>query len=159
MNQARQPEFSQNINQIAEVWARSSMEMGGLANRIGATYLHILEPNQWLGHKPLSTRERDILAAASEPMTDIVPPMYRALFRQSENLRTQINFLDATEVFEGHEETLYLDHCCHFNLRGYNLLIENVLGPWLQTFDPARGVRAWATQDASPIQRPATKLK
>lgn len=58
MNEAQQREFSQNINHIAEVWARSSVEMAAIADRIGATYLHILEPNQWVGRKPLSADER-----------------------------------------------------------------------------------------------------
>jgi hypothetical protein len=146
MNEARQREFLQNIDHIAEVWARSSLEMAAIADRIGATYLHILEPNQWIGRKPLSADEKSLMARATDPLQEIVPPAYSALFNRSEKLKTQINFLDATGAFEGHEETIYKDDCCHFYLLGYNLLVENVLGPWLQTFKPVRARSPLETQ-------------
>lgn len=47
------------------------------------------------------------MARARDPLQEIVPPMYRALFNASEKLKTQVNFLDATGAFEGHEETIY----------------------------------------------------
>jgi hypothetical protein len=146
MQQAKQPEFSQNVDRIADVWARSSLEMAGIADRIGATYVHLLEPNQWLEQKPLSSEEKKLLAKASEPMAEIVPPMYRAMHRVSEELRKQVNFLDGTEAFEGHQETIYVDGCCHFGLTGYRLLVDNVLGPWLQTFIPTGADKDKKTQ-------------
>jgi hypothetical protein len=81
------------------------------------------------------------MAAATEPMMQIVPPMYAALFAASKQLAGHVDLLDATGVFEGHDETPYIDHCCHFNRRGYDLLLDNVLGPELRRINvPLRAV-------------------
>jgi hypothetical protein len=132
LNEAHSSDFASHVDRIADVWARSSLAMASIARQIGAAYIHILEPNQYLGRKPLSPVERQRLAAATEPMTEIVPPMYAALFAASKRLAGHVHFLDATGAFEGHDETLYIDHCCHFNRRGYDLLVDKLLGPELQ---------------------------
>ena len=54
LNAAGSPDFAKHVDRIADVWARSSLAMAGVARQIGAGYLHILEPNQYLGRKPIS---------------------------------------------------------------------------------------------------------
>jgi hypothetical protein len=96
----------------------------------------------------ISAEEQGLLAQTNEPMSDIVPPMYDALLKASERLSKEVIFLDGTRAFQGHQETIYKDACCHFNLRGYDLLVEDVLGPWLKTFKPAGSGKA--TENGSP---------
>jgi hypothetical protein len=129
---AGSPDFARHVDRIADTWARSSLAMAAVAQELGSAYLHVLEPNQYLGRKPIAAAEQRIFAAASEPMTQIVPPMYAALRRASRQLEGRVALLDATGAFEGHAEPLYIDHCCHFNRHGYDLLIANVLGPALR---------------------------
>jgi hypothetical protein len=37
-----------------------------------------------------------------------------------------VSFVDASGVFEGVQEQIYVDDCCHCNRRGSNLLAERI---------------------------------
>ena len=52
---------------------------------------------------------------------------YPRLLAAGEELVAEgVRFFDATRVFEGIEDTLYVDDCCHFNERGNDLLAEAI---------------------------------
>jgi hypothetical protein len=133
LNDSAAPEYSQEIDRLVEVWVRSSLEMAAITRLIGATCLQVLEPNPWFGGKPLSDLERERMAARTAPMEEIAPTTYRALQSASHRLvENGVEFVDATGVFDHHNETVYLDWCCHFNLQGYRILVGELLGPRLQ---------------------------
>jgi len=111
---------------VAGVWARSSRALAALAREHGVRYVHVLQPNPHVPNsKPLSPEERELVGDATmlyrEDARDF-HPLLRAT--GAELARHGIEFLDATEVFAGHEETLYVDSCCHFGARGNEILAE-----------------------------------
>ena len=110
--------------QLASLWERSSLAMHHLCEAKGIAYYHFLQPNQYVrGSKPMSARERAAALADHSPYRTAVEKGYPYLERAGEALRAAgVRFFDMTGAFEGVEETLYTDKCCHFNERGAELL-------------------------------------
>ena len=122
------------------VWYRSSVLLAGLSHDAGAEYYHFHQPNQYVpDSKPLTDRE---LAVAYDPevvAVDIYRDNYPLLLRLGDELRQQgINYYDLTQIFADNRETLYRDNCCHFNARGRELLVANMV----QRLEPALRNRA-----------------
>jgi hypothetical protein len=133
LNESPSSDYAREIDRITDIWVRSSLEMKALAEITNAAYIQILEPNQWFGNKPLSDIERTRFASPTAPMGEIVPPMYKALLLASRRLiEDGVDFVDATAAFNDHSETIYYDWCCHFNVQGYRVLIDELIGPKLQ---------------------------
>lgn len=104
----------------AGVWRSSSLQLDALAKRLGFTYLHFLQPNQYFkGSKPLTARERK--HAVTLPGAEVeVTEWYRMLRKVGAQLRKQgVTFLDLSMLFKDVKETLYIDNCCHVNRLGY----------------------------------------
>jgi hypothetical protein len=113
---------------IADLWVGSSLAMATLARERRIPYVHVLQPNQYVGDtKPLSDEER---ATAWQPdgrwarAAAAGYPFLRA--RSAELLAAGVEFHDLTQLFAGHTETLYVDPCCHYNLRGNQLLVQAI---------------------------------
>ena len=112
---------------VADVWERSSLLMQRLAQESRAHYLHVLQPNFHATEgKPLSPEERASTRKAT-PEQMLVPRGYQELRRRGERLRASgVAFHDLTDVFQAERATLYVDACCHFNLRGNRILAERI---------------------------------
>jgi hypothetical protein len=113
---------------IADLWVGSSLAMATLARERRIPYVHVLQPNQYVGDtKPLSDEER---ATAWQPdgrwarAAAAGYPFLRA--RSAELIAAGVEFHDLTTLFAGHTETLYVDPCCHYNLRGNQLLVQAI---------------------------------
>lgn len=109
---------------ILGIWLRSSLMMKTLAEAAGAEYFHVLQPNQYLaGSKELSSEE---LATAWDPerqWSRSAAHGYPLLRDGGQELeRRGVRFVDLTQVFVDHPETIYRDSCCHYNRRGYEIL-------------------------------------
>jgi hypothetical protein len=123
--------YEQRLPSIVNAWTIGSLTMDAIAKRAGALYLHILQPNQYFGSRPFVEAEREPLSKELTPMpVEIIRKTYRELIAASARLREQgVDFVDATQVFVGHDETIYYDSCCHFNLHGYSIFVETLLAP------------------------------
>lgn len=115
------------VDLVADVWERSSLLMQRLAQESRAHYLHVLQPNFHAAEgKPLSPEERASMRRAT-PEQMLVPRGYPELRRRGERLRASgVAFHDLTDVFQAERTTLYVDACCHFNLRGNRILAERI---------------------------------
>jgi len=127
---------------MVAVWRASSLQLDGLCRSHGAEYYHVLQPNQYVANsKPLSPTE---LADAYRPELEYsrgAAAGYPLLIEAGARLRADgVRFLDATGVFEGLDETLYVDTCCHFNRRGNEVLAEAV-ARFISVADGARSPR------------------
>ena len=113
---------------IARIGEESSVLMRDVARRMGAGYVHVLQPNQYLAHsKQLSDEEREH-AISNPEVGRRVEAGYQALRPRIEAFeRVGLSFVDMTQVFGDHPETLYRDSCCHLNLRGNELLAEAIV--------------------------------
>jgi len=114
---------------ITDIWETSSQLIDAMATSIGAEYIHILQPNQYVpGSKVLSQGELADAYAPDTPTADLVRSGYWSLQERGEELSKRgIHFEDLAELFVDHPETLYADPCCHFNEAG-NLILARAIG-------------------------------
>jgi hypothetical protein len=113
---------------IANLWTRSSLLMAVQAASIGASYLHALQPSQYVGGSKTFTRQETRRAYAPDSIwMESVRSTY-PLFRARAQLLAArgVDFLDLTPAFSGVTETLYTDICCHVNETGYGILGERI---------------------------------
>ncbi len=109
---------------IADIWKRSSEQMRAVAENSGASYLHFLQPNQYVADsKPLSDEELDIAWAPQRPWSRAATSGYSFLQSAGRGLVADgVDFHDLSLIFQNHQETIYRDVCCHYNQRGYEIL-------------------------------------
>ena len=109
---------------LARMWKDSSVQMKALAEANGMTYLHFLQPNQYVaGSKEMSPEERKAGYDEAHPYRNSVVLGYPRLRAGGEELRRRgVQFFDLTMSLAGHKEPLYTDTCCHLSEAGYRLL-------------------------------------
>ena len=104
------------------------MLMSVIAQNSGASYVHVLQPNQYVPDgKPLTKAERATAWRADGPEHRWVPEGYTRLRRWASELRgAGVSFHDLSMVFGAIEETLYVDRCCHLNWLGNQILARSI---------------------------------
>lgn len=121
------------LERLAEFWRRSSEQMHTVANANHIRYYHFLQPNQYVENsKPMSGEERKaaFLEGASKvhPYANAARSGYPYLIAQGALLkRSGVPFHDLTMMFKDNSEVLYRDACCHFNEKGYDLIIDEIV--------------------------------
>lgn len=107
---------------LTDLWVSSSISMSDLANRLGAPYVHLLQPNQWY------RRFGDYAPINQNHIYDwVIGPVntgydsFRARIPALSN--AGVAFVDASGIFEGQDwRKNYSDDCCHYTTTGYNRL-------------------------------------
>jgi hypothetical protein len=129
---------------VADVWERSSLGMHAIADLIGAQYLHVVQPNQYVeGSKPLSPLERKIAHDPRLFWSQGVTKGYPLLQgRFAGMIARGVELLDLTFVFADVRADVYIDNCCHYNKRGIDMIAAEIaarirVGPGGQA-SPAR---------------------
>ena len=105
-----------------DVWVTSSLSMAQMSKGIGATYLHVLHPNQWF-RKRNDFKPDSPEAAASGVEAKIIYPLLTKA--GADRLSPRINFFDATGILDDRLD-VYGDDCCHLNQTGSQLLAEAI---------------------------------
>lgn len=112
--------------EVAELWARSSLQLGQACTATGTPYLHALQPNQYFWKKPLSAEEEDKTYVEGCPEYWAVRQTYPIMLaRAAELAKSGIAFVDLTPCFDTIDGTLAVDSC-HFNQRGYGIMFETL---------------------------------
>jgi len=113
---------------LVGAWERSSLALSGLCAAQGIEYFHFLQPNQYAdGGKPLSPEEERTAWRADQPYREPVQLGYPLLEQAGARLRSRgVHFTSLVRVFEGVDQTLYVDDCCHFNEIGMELVATAV---------------------------------
>lgn len=114
---------------FAALWRNASLQMDALCRANGITYLHLLQPNQYVpGSKTFDETER--ARALADPGTayrEGVERGYPALLREAAQLGAAgVPFVDATGIFRDDAGPIYRDRCCHLNERGNQRLIDAI---------------------------------
>jgi len=113
---------------IAELWRKSSAQMQALAGDSGASYLHVLQPNQYVdGSKPMNAEELATAWKPQRPWSQAAASGYP--FLQKAGLKLAADgaaFHDLSLIFQSHQETIYRDVCCHYNDHGYEILAREI---------------------------------
>ena len=114
---------------LVGVWAKCSAQMHAVCLAHGIRYLHFLQPNQYVeGAKPMGREERAVAIKDDHKYKPGVLKGYPLLREGGRELIGHgVNFTDLTMIFEGLEEPLYRDDCCHVNEQGY-LLVGAAVG-------------------------------
>lgn len=110
----------------ADRWFDASVAMAELIKAQGGIYLHVLQPNQWF--KPSGDYTPIDPAHQYGFVITPVNRTYTEMQKRIPDLRAKgVRFLDATTVFAGQPaRDIYIDDCCHYTLRGNDLLAESI---------------------------------
>ncbi len=117
------------LENMVEIWKRSSLQMHAVATVAGARYFHFLQPNLWVpGSKPFTEAERSQQQLqVREDYPDTVPESYPALIRAGEELTQHgVAFASLVDLFEDEPRTVYKDSCWHFNQLGVEQLAQAI---------------------------------
>lgn len=121
------------LEQIAAFWRRSSEAMYALAKADEIRYYHFLQPNQYVKDaKPMSEAERKIAFLEGQniihPYAEPARQGYPHLITQGRLLQKEgVPYFDLTMMFKDNSEVLYFDGCCHFNKKGYDYIIDEII--------------------------------
>lgn len=124
---------------VARQWAEASALMHAVLQARGVPYFHILQPNQYFTSRTFGNEEAKVARSAASPFKRSVEVGYPVLIAESASgiQRRSVNFLNAVGIFDGEPAAVYLDDCCHYTLRGNQLLAQAIArqilvsdGPW-----------------------------
>ncbi len=109
---------------LADLWRESSLQLDRLCRSRGIRYLHFLQPNQHVaGSKPMRPDERAVAINPQHFYQRCVTAGYPMLIEAGKQLVERgVAFHDLTRIFADEERPLYLDDCCHFNEKGYEIM-------------------------------------
>jgi hypothetical protein len=114
------------IEDIFNMWLRSSDLMKAMTNSVGARYLNVVHPNAYHSKKSLTDAERKILSLPeAEPMIRGGSAGY-ALIESHTDMLTSRGIVSATTIFDDIPDTIYADKAGHFGKRGETMLAEFV---------------------------------
>lgn len=116
-------------------WARTSRLLDHLVRGQGGEYHHVLQPNQYLeGSKRLTDEEMETAYEADDGQAKIAAAAYPLLRKKGEALSAAgLLFHDATQIYNGLDDTIYSDICCHVNDKGNDILARFVVDRVLAT--------------------------
>jgi len=113
---------------IADLWEEGSLAMAAIARRLGAQYVHALQPNQYVeGSRTLTPRERAIAYNPQNERSRHARAGYPLLRQRIPGMAERgVEVLDLTGLFGELEEDVYVDVCCHTNLLGTEMLARAI---------------------------------
>ena len=112
--------------EVADHWARSSIQLHHLCAPVGVRYLHVLQPTLHdEGSKPISAQERET-GFGKQPSRAVLEGYDLLRERVASIEEAGVDVFDASLVFADVEETLYYDNC-HFGREGSELLSRAIL--------------------------------
>ena len=121
----------------AKGWSEASALMHTMLAARGVPYVHVLQPNQYFTTRSFSAEEAKVARSDASPFKRAAEAGYPVLITESEGLKTRVNFLNATGIFDREPSAVYIDDCCHYTLHGNQLLgaaiakqILSSKGPW-----------------------------
>ncbi len=110
------------FDNAVDIWTAASLTMAHIAKAMGATYLHVLHPNQWYRKRDDFVPKDPQWASTREELKIVYPRLIKA---GNERLASHLNFLDATGIFDDRLD-VYEDDCCHLSGTGFRLLSEAI---------------------------------
>jgi hypothetical protein len=114
---------------VARMWVRTSALMQDAVARQGATYVHVLQPNQYATARRFSEAEAKTALNPASPFKPGAEQGYPALVAAVNALPStsdRPHIFDATRVFDAEPAPVYVDDCCHYTRKGNELLADFV---------------------------------
>jgi hypothetical protein len=110
----------------AKSWSDASTLMHTMLAARNVAYVHVLQPNQYFTTRSFSAEEAKVARSDASPFKTSAEAGYPALIAESAGLKARVNFLDATGIFDREPSPVYIDDCCHYTLRGNQLLADAI---------------------------------
>ena len=114
---------------IAGGWVRSSLLMHEMLAARGARYVHVLQPNQYFTTRAFAPGEAAVALAADSPFKPGAEQGYPVLERAAASgalASAGVTFVDGVHLFDAERMPVYIDNCCHYTRRGYELLADAI---------------------------------
>jgi len=112
---------------IANGWLRSSRLMQQMLAARGARYIHLLQPNQYFTTRPFAPGEAEVALIADSPFKPGAEQGYPALERLvASGAFAGVTFVDGVHLFDAERAPVYIDNCCHYTRRGYEILADAI---------------------------------
>jgi hypothetical protein len=114
---------------IARGWMRSSLLMQQMLAARGARYVHVLQPNQYFTTRPFAAGEAAVARLDASPFKPGAERGYPALERAAgsgELTKAGVRFVDGVHLFDAERTPVYIDNCCHYTRRGYEILADAI---------------------------------
>jgi hypothetical protein len=114
---------------IARGWMRASLLMQQLLASRGARYVHVLQPNQYFTARPFAPGEAEVARLDASPFKPGAEHGYPALERAAasgELTKAGVRFVDGVHLFDSERAPVYIDNCCHYTRRGYEILADAI---------------------------------
>ncbi len=139
------------FQELTATWFNSSLQMARLAAANNITYIHLLQPNQYVPNSKKFTGQEEKYALAgkmpniennvdeinADKFNVAVKTAYPMLQKEGERLKShQVHFHDLTGIFLNIQETIYKDSCCHVNAAGNVILASTIAQIILTTYSP-----------------------
>jgi hypothetical protein len=121
-----QRDESRALADAAKNWSEASVLMHTMLAARGVPYFHVLQPNQYFTHRSFSAEEATVARSDASPFKSGAEKGYPLLMSESEGLKSRVNFLNATGIFDRESSAVYMDDCCHYTLRGNQLLADAI---------------------------------
>ena len=110
---------------IASNWISSSVLMNELLVARRAAYFDFLQPNQYFTRRVFGADEAKVALNDGSPFKGGVEKGYPFLERAFESSALKnMNVFSAVHIFDGERSPVYVDDCCHYTLRGNELLAD-----------------------------------
>ena len=114
---------------IARSWARSSLLMQQMLAPRGARYVHVLQPNQYFTTRPFAPGEAAVALAADslfKPGVEQGYPALQAVIASGALATAGVTVVDGVHLFDAERAPVYIDNCCHYTRRGYEILADAI---------------------------------
>ena len=116
---------------IARGWMRASLLMHEMLAPRGVRYVHVLQPNQYFTTRPFAPGEAEVAITAASPFKPGAEQGYPALERVVASgafAKAGVRFVDGVHLFDAERAPVYIDNCCHYTRRGYEILADAIAG-------------------------------
>jgi len=114
---------------IARGWQQSSLLMQQMLAARGARYVHVLQPNQYFTTRPFAAGEAGVALLAESPFKPGAEQGYPELERVAASgalAKAGVTFVDGVHLFDAERAAVYIDNCCHYTRRGYEILADAI---------------------------------
>jgi hypothetical protein len=114
--------------QMANVWANSSLAMKEVLSAKNARYFHFIQPNQYYPtNREFSQEEKKIAIDQGNPIQESVTNAYPRLLSRIDGLRRSgVEVFSAVNAFDEVRDIVYVDNTCHYNERGNEALANYI---------------------------------
>ena len=121
-----QRDESRALADAANSWSEASTLMHTMLAARGIPYFHVLQPNQYFTSRSFGAAEAKVARSDASPFKKAAEKGYPLLVKESEGLKSRVNFLNATGIFDRESAAVYIDDCCHYTLRGNQILADAI---------------------------------